>query len=60
MRVEVAVYASAVPAESEYRRLLAVKEVTPVPPRATAKVPVVSPMAMLSVLVATHEGLPVV
>ena len=46
LRVEVAAYASAVPAESEYSSELAVKEVTPVPPRATARVPVVSERAI--------------
>ena len=39
MAEEVAVYASAVPAEFEYSRELAVKEVTPVPPPPTVSVP---------------------
>ena len=58
--VEVAAKASAVPAEFEYSKELAVKEVMPVPPRFTARVPVVSPMAMPKVEVATQDGRPVV
>ena len=60
LSVLVAAYASAVPSSFEYNRLSPVKEVTPVPPRRTVSVPLVSERATLREEVATQEGRPVV
>ena len=56
LREEVAVVRSAVPAEFVYRIWLPVKDVTPVPPRLRARVPVVSLIAMPRVEVAIAVG----
>jgi hypothetical protein len=49
-----------VPPEFEYSKELAVKEVTPVPPRFTGRVPAVLARSMLREEVATQLGRPVV